>query len=606
MNKTVISELNRIKELMGKPLILEQVWKPFANDVVKFVTKNLNRQTITPNIEKLIKDLTKSDNDKEIIGIISKLIDESDEISRVLVPKILSTLTDVETAWISNFRRDLKKRIVDKTITPEYIPKYIDAFISQKVKTNIDEIKNILKKDLIEYAKNVKNSIDSATDVTPLPKKPTTITDVVGQQWENIKPLSNEEILELEKTYRKKGLGKSFVSAMRLFGQNVIDMMTKQFKLMDETLSLIKTASIEENSAKKLDILKRIGENMKTLTQRDLDNFAIIDEWIDMNIDNYKFKVKIKNLDGYTKAASLFDNTTLKKWKESYKSFWDRRSNLLKQTNSMLNPASYFKPIMKKRFGQDGNGYWGQVANKWMAFAKGPEYAELRRYILLGQTQDLSGIKQFRKDFGFLPAVANVGKEWVYSYVALAAMLGFVDYVTDIMGNVVRNFSYVNDNLWVKEQIESYDKYIMPDESESKVEKAIKGYGFIFGDLLNYTWDELKDLSTAFPGVMDDFGQLFYNLRNGEVSKEDAEKIEAQGNKLKKDIKDEMVTIEAKPSDVVNDIDEDDFRRWCENQNPKKEFVRYDEGIGTTFEEGKEKYWYFDTDTNTFEENKPE
>jgi hypothetical protein len=160
--------------------------------------------------------------------------------------------------------------------------------------------------------------------------------------------------------------------------------------------------------------------------------------------------------------------------------------------------------------------------------------------------------------------------------------------------------------LWVKEQIESYDKYIMPDESESKVEKAIKGYGFIFGDLLNYTWDELKDLSTAFPGVMDDFGQLFYNLRNGEVSKEDAEKIEAQGNKLKKDIKDEMVTIEAKPSDVVNDIDEDDFRRWCENQNPKKEFVRYDEGIGTTFEEGKEKYWYFDTDTNTFEENKPE
>jgi hypothetical protein len=57
---------------------------------------------------------------------------------------------------------------------------------------------------------------------------------------------------------------------------------------------------------------------------------------------------------------------------------------------------------------------------------------------------------------------------------------------------------------------------------------------------------------------------------------------------------------------VVNDIDdtEQGFKNWC--QRTGREFTGYDEGIGTTVEDGKEKYWYFDTDENTFKENKPE
>ena len=83
--------------------------------------------------------------------------------------------------------------------------------------------------------------------------------------------------------------------------------------------------------------------------------------------------------------------------------------------------------------------------------------------------------------------------------------------------------------------------------------------------------------------------------KNIETAKENLEK-----SKLK--VEDEVKKVV--DDEVVNDIDEDDFRRWCQTNG--KVFVRYDEGIGTTFEEGKEKYWYFDTDTNTFEENKPE
>jgi DNA-binding ferritin-like protein (Dps family) len=57
---------------------------------------------------------------------------------------------------------------------------------------------------------------------------------------------------------------------------------------------------------------------------------------------------------------------------------------------------------------------------------------------------------------------------------------------------------------------------------------------------------------------------------------------------------------------IVDNIKDSEpgFRLWCRRN--EKEFTGYDEGIGTTVEDGKAKYWYFDTDENTFKENKPE
>ena len=74
-------------------------------------------------------------------------------------------------------------------------------------------------------------------------------------------------------------------------------------------------------------------------------------------------------------------------------------SILIEQANSMFNPFSWFGNSIKKWPG-DSWGY--KVFNKWKSFVKGPELAELRRYVLTGQTQKWSGIKKFKEDFGFL------------------------------------------------------------------------------------------------------------------------------------------------------------------------------------------------------------
>ena len=71
-------------------------------------------------------------------------------------------------------------------------------------------------------------------------------------------------------------------------------MMSKQYELMDETLSLIKSLDTVENAAQKTDIAKKIGDNIQRLTERDIDNYRIIDEWITTNVLDYQLKLKIK------------------------------------------------------------------------------------------------------------------------------------------------------------------------------------------------------------------------------------------------------------------------------------------------------------------------
>ena len=152
---------------------------------------------------------------------------------------------------------------------------------------------------------------------------------------------------------------------MRTFWKSVEDMMTKQTELMDETLSLIKTYDTITNAAQKVDIAKRIGDNIQTLTQKDKGNYKIIDEWIDTNVIDYKVKSKLKGADGYMDAAKIFDGKALEEWKKTYKVMSDRRMNIIKQANSMLNPFSWSKGMMKKNFGDVADGYSSQVAKKW-------------------------------------------------------------------------------------------------------------------------------------------------------------------------------------------------------------------------------------------------
>ena len=534
-NKILIYEIAKMQKLMTGNLILEQ-FTELIDDVIKYAGKLAGK--LPDNVERLIAKLSKVATEEETIKILADMAKYSDEMASIIVPRVMATISDVERKYINDFKLAVKDA-VENGMDIERLKTSTDDWVNKNVKTQFDGVQDIIKKELTDYVDNVARKVNPPTPPKPpTPKpKPNDITDITGQSWESITPLSSDELKKLEKMYRQKGLGKSFFRAMRTFWKSVEDMMTKQTELMDETLSLIKSYDTVTNAAQKVDIAKRIGDNVQTLTQKDKVNYQIINEWIDTNVIDYKVKSKIKGADGYMDAAKIFDGKALEEWKKTYKGMSDRRLSILKQANSMLNPFSWSKGMMKKNFGNVADSYSSQIAKKWKAFVKGPEFAELRRYILTGQSQSWKGIDAFRKEFGFMPAMGNVTKELAYSYVALSFILAVIDYVTDILGNQVRNVESINDWGLIKKQIESFDEHINKENTnnESQIEKSGKGFTEFFGDLFDYGIDELKDINVGIPGLIDNFFAWIHELRNGEVSQENAEKLEKQGENLRKE-----------------------------------------------------------------------
>jgi hypothetical protein len=540
-NKILISEISRIQSLMTGNLILES-WVSVVDDILKYAGKFTGKLSV--DTEKLLAKLSKAATEDETVKILADIANSSDEMAEIILPKVMATIDPKASKAIADFKSLLKDSI-NQGLDPEIAKASAEDWVKKNVQTNFNGVKKIIEKDLFDYVDN----ISKKTSPNPIPKpkiKPKTITDVAGQSWENVEPLSIDELKKLEKTYRQKGLGKSFFRAMRQFAQNVTGMMTSQYELMDETLSLIKSFDTVQNAAQKYDIAKKIGDNIQLLTNKDKANYQIIDEWIDSNVLDYKLKSKLKGIDGYTKAAKIFDGAALKAWKENYKTFSKRRLSLLKQVNSMINPASWFGGAIKKWPG-DSWGY--KVFNKWKSFIKGPEFSELRNYILTGQTQKWSGIKKFKEEFGFIPAIGNVTKELVYNYVILSLLYGVLDYITDIFGNIVRDVPYINEWGVIQNQIDSYDAHIKNDEHDGV--KAIKGWQHFIGDIGDYSFEELKDMRVAFPGLIDDFGILWDSLRTKKIDKEEAQKISEEAEKLKRNVKNEMEKIQKKGSQVV-------------------------------------------------------
>jgi hypothetical protein len=607
MNKLLITEINRIQELMGKPLITEiTIPKKLIEELIgKFGIK------MSKTVNDLLTSLKNAKKNDEIANIIAKLANEDESLAKLITPKVIANLpiesrNNIE-AVKDYFDELLKKRV---PVSDEEKRRTIDAFMKNNVKTELKGVNDIIRKELTDYVDDLFPS-KPATNVTPLPKKPTTITDVVGQQWENIKPLSNEEILELERAYKKKGLGKSFFYTLRFFGRTVVDMISKQYELMDETLSLIKTLTIETNPAKKVDIQKRISENLKTLTQRDSDNFLIIDEWIDTNIGNYKIKSKIKGLDGYSKAAALLDSESLRKWKESYKGLLERRSALRTQINSVFNPLSWLKRSNMEKWGEGKDSITKLWWNKWGKMWSGDDFSEMRAWLVSFQTRNTKQLQEFAEKNGLPKTVISAGKEVIIGYVMLVATYALLDFITDLISNLLLDFEYFRQFEVIQRQLAGWDTKVSRGQLDVETNWE-KGGLYILHSSINYWLDELDKISFWPPvaTISKSLLELSNFMFTSQLTEETLLMTKDKANEIKVETKTQIDKIADTTQNVATNIvdnikdSEPGFRRWCQTNG--KVFVRYDEGIGTTVEDGKEKYWYFDTDENTFKENKPE
>jgi hypothetical protein len=547
-NKILISEIARIQELMTGNLILEQ-WTKIVDDIIEYAGKLSGK--LPDNVDNLIKKLGTVATEEETLKILSDIANQSDEMAQIILPKIMSTISDVETKSINDFK-SLIKQSFDDGLDPERLTASVDDWVNRNVQTNFDGIKQIIKKDLYDYVDGITQKQTPSPKPTTKPK-PKTKTDVGKQTWEDITPLSDDELRNLEKLYRQKGLGKSFFRLMRAFSQEVMDMFKSQYKLMDETLSLIKSYNIA-SATQKTDIGKKIGDNLKLLTNKEADNFTDINNWIETNVLDYKLKSKIKDLKGYKRAGAIFDNKAFVDWLGEYKQFFTRRRNLTTQMNSLLNPASWFGDNITKWKKDGGNAY----LNKWKALISGQEFGELRRWAATGQTQKWSGIKKFKEDFGFLPAIGNVTKEIAWTYVRLAAIYTIADYLSDLFGNFVRDWDYINQNWWIVKQINSYDEHSEKINTVLENDKA-KGYEIFLKKLGLYGLEEIKELGLAIPGFSDEFGVLLGIINTKGWSKQFFEKAEKVANDVKDKTKKEIDRITKEGKEVTTSLTSDIF-----------------------------------------------
>lgn len=559
-DKSLINEIYRLQQLMGKPLLVEGIVK-IADDVVNFITKIAPR--LSDETLRLTKKLQTATNDDDILKILSQISNTNDEVASVIIPRIMSTLSDKETAEIAKLKLFFKTNIKNGTIKTEAAKKMVDTWIQKSVKTPFNGVKDILKKELNDF---IEIELKKVNVPEPRPViKPKNITDVAGQKWDEIKPIEPSELKKLENLYRQKGIGPSFIKPLRQFSQSVIDMMTKQYKLMDETLALIKSLEDVDNPAYRTDIKKRIGDNLQLLTQRDTDNYLIINEWINSNVLDYKVKNSIKELKGYEKAAALLNPETLATWKKTYGGLITRRVNLATQINSMINPFSWFGDNIAKWKGTSNSA---KRLNKWKSFFTGPEFAELRRFLVLGQTQSAKAISEYSKLFGPIPTVFMVAKEYLYGYIYYTVLMGFIDYATDYFGTFVRNVPYLNEWAPIYRQILSFDEHIKQEGQLIGVE-SLEGYRLFGMDFGKYLWEEATELDKRFPGILDDIGVILKNMRQVLWTKEDVDKDleflknqKAQAEASRKKVVDNANKLKQKGVNAINKLEnsESDFR----------------------------------------------
>ena len=644
-NKILIYEIAKMQKLMTGTLILEQ-FIDLIDDVLKNAGKLAGK--LPDNFERLVLKLEKAATEEETIKILADMVKYSDEMASIIVPKVMSTISDIERKYINDFK-SLLKEAVENGVDIERLKGSADDWVNKNVKTQFEGVKDIIKKELTDYVDDVAKKVDKPKPPTPPTPKPNpkSMTDIGGQSFENITPLSPDELKKLEKMYRQKGFGQSYFRAMRIFWKSVEDMMTKQTELMDETLSLIKSYATPGNSFQKSDILRRIGDNVITLTQRDKENYKLINQWIIDNVPETKQifgqpfvpgpKEQIKGVDGYMSAARIFDGKALDEWKKTYKGLKERRTQILSQLNSILNPASWSKGVMKSKFGTETTtSYWLQVAEKWKEIIKGPKFAELRRYILTGQSQSWKGIEDFRKEFGFLPAIGNVTKEYLWNYVALSGLLASIDFMTDYLGAVSqtkelpdRKIMGFSSKEWLKNQAESWDQHINPEKvnNTTKVEKSVRGGLELVGDFLKYFADEAVELNVVIPGVIDDILFMYNVSRNDKATEEETKNALTKGEVAFNKIKSAMADIVNKSKNIVKSgIDSFEntpigfkafiIKDWIDEKTKKSQLTGTEEfgkedvldnvkGDYYTVYDGNKTYYYiYNKTTSTFEEKK--
>jgi len=293
MKKNIITEISRIHQLMGTSLINEAIvggWKSIANEVLTFVAKQSGK--LSDDVTNLILKLKNAGDETEITKILSDLVNVSDEMSQIIIPKVLSTMSDVERKYIDEAKDWLGNQIKNKTIATDSAKKMANNWVDTYVTTEFKGVKDMLKKELTDYIDNVVRKIDEPTPPKPEPPKPdiedlsdeipddnSIITDS-GKFSEifDINRWTSDSFAKLDDASIAKLLNQSFWDKAITYFDNLFKLSNKK---IDYIQKLGKAIQNTQNTMLKSQLETKLRKELEWLYRKNTNNFVYMKNFFD-------------------------------------------------------------------------------------------------------------------------------------------------------------------------------------------------------------------------------------------------------------------------------------------------------------------------------------
>jgi hypothetical protein len=560
MEKSILVEINRMKEIMGLRLLTESKI-PFIDDFIEKLAKNadegdLAARNLFSNIFQdeaatVIDDLVQNKKtvdtifaDKDLMDdFIERALKSTEKIDGMTVKSIfyqtLENSLDPIQSQLGKDLQSIQKTIDDLTkyeTEPDLYNQAIEALETMKrqindVFSNDTEMQKIINSsaglDDIPERKIIDdvtdNVVDDAAEETAEETGEAKLP--FEKSWDEVKPLTPDELKSLRKS------NKLWDSISNGFFKKVSDMVSSELTLSDELISSIKSlqevvATKGEDTTMGAPLQKRIGDLLLQITQKRKDNFDAINLWVGKNVPNGAVKSRIQNLEGYNLAKSITTGEFVNGWNKKYADLLGKQRFMLTQLNSVFNPFTWIGKKVAKKYGGDG---WGEaVMNKWSEILWGDSFRKLRWGFPLGLPKPGKAYLEYLSTKGI---VSTAGKLFVdgvvMNYAKYITLYMLVDFLSDLVSNWALIFILPN-NETIKSQKKHYEEMLGYKSEETYDD------GFITKLLTitkNYFLENAMNMNVLIPGFADDTINLL-NMMLNPVTDETVKKVREDATTL--------------------------------------------------------------------------
>jgi hypothetical protein len=615
MNKNIITEISRIRQLMGSSLITEASggWKTIADEILTFVTKKMGK--LPDEVTNLINKLKNASLDDDILNILSDLTKISDDMSEIIIPKVMSTITDSEKTSISKVKDYIESNLKNKTIQIDYAKKMINDWVEKNVTTNFKGVKEIIKKEINDYIDDVVRKINEPTPPKPEPPKPN-IDDLSNEipDDESIITSSGDRISKIFDTSTWNDGSLSVLDDINIenlinqsFWDEIVIKFQNLFKISDEKLKYIqklaKSIQITTNTQLKSQLESKLKKELEWLYEKNTNNFVYMKNYFD-EVGKYNSvwkdawdKIKSTSNGGWDFYSSF---GSVAKYISKYQRIWGGIKDnigILFEAEKNLG-SKIINRIFKKELSKVE-----MVGDFWTNFRTGsrrgfPTMSNDKYQKVIQKYGPTGAYSAYFRDLIMTTLKWNMYTGFFITLRNFIANSAYEDNIQDCVatGNInSKECTDLNKNYFSKKMAEWSLKYREnPEDSADFIRNwasEIFGYETNLPDIVkgDKWYKYVSEISTLDPGLVGEAFNMFLSILNTNDNPERKQQMLDSIDKQIKFGKEELKKAEDKVVDVVDKIKnvEDNtvvqdlsdskigFQAWCLKN--KKEYLDYNE-----------------------------